>query len=112
MKLGLGLSGNMLNTDNFRFARQAGATHIVAHLVGHFNTANAINATAGLGDRGFGLSVPAEDSWTYEWFRDLRKAINAEGLELEAIENFEPGHWYDVLLDGPKKLEQMEHLKR
>jgi len=37
MKLGLGLYGNMLNADNFRFAKQAGASHIVAHLVGHFN---------------------------------------------------------------------------
>ncbi len=33
MKLGLGLYRHMLTTDNFRFAKQAGATHIVAHLV-------------------------------------------------------------------------------
>ena len=112
MKLGLGLYGNMLNQQNFRFARQAGATHIVAHLVGNFNTDESKNATAGLREQGFGLSVPTPDSWTYEWMRDLRKAVNAEGLELEAIENFEPGHWYDVLLDGPKKHEQMEHLKQ
>jgi len=31
MKLGLGLYRNSLTPDNFRFARQAGATHIVAH---------------------------------------------------------------------------------
>jgi mannonate dehydratase len=112
MKLGLGLYGNMLNANNYRFAKQAGATHIVAHLVGHFNTDDAKNATTGLRDHGFGVSMPAADSWTYEWMRDLRAAINAEGLDLEAIENFEPGHWYDVLLDGPKKREQMEHLKQ
>jgi mannonate dehydratase len=112
MKLGLGLYGNMLNQQNFRFARQAGATHIVAHLVGNFNTDDAKNATTGWREQGFGVSVPAPDSWTYDWMLDLRKAINAEGLELEAIENFEPGHWYDVLLDGPKKHEQMEHLKQ
>ena len=112
MKLGLGLYGNMLNQQNFRFAKQAGATHIVAHLVGNFNTDDAKNATTGWREQGFGLSVPSPDSWTYEWMRDLRKAVNAEGLELEAIENFEPGHWYDVLLDGPKKREQMEHLKQ
>src|SRR5689334_5233064 len=112
MKLGLGLYGNMLNANNYRFAKQAGATHIVAHLVGHFNTDDAKNATTGLRDHGFGVSMPATDSWTYEWMRGLRAAINAEGLELEAIENFEPGHWYDVLLDGPKKREQMEHLKQ
>lgn len=32
MRLGLGLYRQMLTTDNFRFAKQAGATHIVAHL--------------------------------------------------------------------------------
>ena len=38
--------------------------------------------------------------------------ITAEGLELEALENFEPAHWYDVLLDGPRRAEQMAHLKQ
>jgi mannonate dehydratase len=37
--------------------------------------------------------------------------VNAAGLVLEAIENFDPAHWHDVLLDGPKKREQMEGLK-
>jgi mannonate dehydratase len=32
-------------------------------------------------------------------------------LELEAIENFDPAHWHDVLLDGPKKPKQLENLK-
>ena len=36
MKLGLGLYRHMLTEDNLRFARQAGATHIVAHLVDYF----------------------------------------------------------------------------
>jgi mannonate dehydratase len=31
MKLGLGLYRYMLTTDSFRFAKQAGATHLVAH---------------------------------------------------------------------------------
>jgi mannonate dehydratase len=114
MKLGLGLYGNMLTAENFRFARQAGATHIVAHVVGHFNSVEAQEriSTGGSKDLGFGYSMPDPNSWSYEWMRDLRAALNAEGLELEAIENFEPGHWYDVLLDGPRKREQMEHLKQ
>lgn len=112
MKFGLGLYGNMMTSSNFRFARQAGATHIVAHVVGYFNTANARNSTVDQSHVGWGLSMPDPSSWTYEWMRDLRSAINAEGLELEAIENFEPGHWFDVLLDGPRKQEQMETLKR
>jgi hypothetical protein len=31
MKLGLGLYRHMLTRDNFQFARQAGATHLVVH---------------------------------------------------------------------------------
>ena len=47
MKLGLGLYGNMLNAENFRFAKQAGASHIVAHIVGNFNKDRA-KTTSGL----------------------------------------------------------------
>jgi mannonate dehydratase len=41
----------------------------------------------------------------------LRLAVEAEGLKLEAIENFDPAHWHDVLLDGPKKNRQLENVK-
>jgi mannonate dehydratase len=37
MKIGLGLYRHMLTRDNFRFAKQAGCTHIVAHLVNYFS---------------------------------------------------------------------------
>ncbi len=36
MKIGLGLYREQLVPENFRFARQAGATHIVAHLTNYF----------------------------------------------------------------------------
>ena len=36
MKIGLGLYRHMLTPENFRFARQAGATHIVAHWVDYW----------------------------------------------------------------------------
>jgi mannonate dehydratase len=48
--------------------------------------------------------------WTYEELALLKSQINAAGLELEAIENFDPAHWHDVLLDGPKKQEQLGKL--
>jgi len=35
VKIGLGMYPNLLTSDNFRFARQAGATHVVAHLPGY-----------------------------------------------------------------------------
>ena len=60
---------------------------------------------------GWGLAGDPEKLWTFEELAAIKKEINAAGLELEAIENFDPAHWHDVLLDGPKKLQQMENLK-
>jgi mannonate dehydratase len=97
MKIGLGLYPHLLTEENFRYARQVGATHIVAHL-------------PGLSARGQ-RPVPANEPWTYEELRDLRTSVNASGLELAAIENFEPHHWSDVLLDGPRKAKQIAGLK-
>ena len=109
MKLGLGLYRHMLTTDNFRFAKQAGATHIVAHLVNYFKESAKLPGTDG--STNWGLSGDRNQLWTYEELVDLKKAINAEGLELAAIENIDPSHWYDVLLDGPRKQEQLENIK-
>ena len=109
MKLGLGLYHHMLTPENFRFARQCGATHIVAHLVDYFATDDSLSTASG--GTAWGLSPSDKPLWSYEMLRDLRAAIEAEGLHLAAIENFEPGHWYDVLLDGPRKQAQLENLK-
>ena len=46
-----------------------------------------------------------------EELTSLRREINDAGLELEAIENFDPAHWYDVLLDGPRKRQHLENVK-
>ena len=107
MKLGLGLYRHMLTQENFRFAKQAGATHIVAHLVDYFSNEPRIPTAT---HYGWGATENRE-LWTYEEMRDLKAAVNAEGLELEAIENFDPSHWHDVLLDGPRKQEQLENIK-
>ncbi len=109
MKLGLGLYRYMLTRENFRFARQAGATHIVAHWVDYFHGAVRLPATTG--ETNWGVSDNRGKLWTYEELRDLKKAINDEGLELAAIENLDPSHWYDILLDGPRKREQLEDIK-
>jgi mannonate dehydratase len=97
MKVGLGLYPHLLTPENYRFAAQAGVSHIVAHLPGYSKRVQR--------------PVPAQEPWTYEELRDLRAAMNAEGVELGAIENFEAHHWSDVLLDGPRKEEQMAGLK-
>jgi mannonate dehydratase len=108
MKLGLGLYRHMLTHENFRFAKQAGATHIVAHLTDYFGKSDSLST--GSGADAWGVAG-GNGMWTYEYLRDLREAINAEGLELAALENFDPSFWYDILLDGPKKAQQMEDIK-
>ena len=62
-------------------------------------------------DTGWGLAGDPEKLWTFEELTALKKQINDAGLQLEAIENFDPAHWHDVLLDGPKKALQLENLK-
>lgn len=103
----------MLTRENFQFARQAGATHIVAHLVDYFRGAEdnpADNQPTG-SDRGWGQAGDSSTLWSLDELVALRKEINSAGLELAAIENFDPAHWHDVLLDGPRKQEQLENLK-
>lgn len=109
MKLGLGLYRHMLTDDNFRFARQAGATHIVAHLADYFSTEARLPTTTSVG---WGSAGKYDHLWTYDALYDLKTRMNGHGLELAAIENFDPAHWYDVLLDGPRKEEQIAHLKQ
>ena len=94
MKLGLGLYDGMVNADNLRFAKQMSATHIVAHL-----PQNSFPSTK-------------EGYWSYEDLRALQQLVANEGLVLEAIENFAPAHWDQILLDGPGRERQMENLKR
>jgi mannonate dehydratase len=110
MKLGLGLYRDRLTKENFQFAKQAGCSHLVVHLVDYYNGIEGLPSTDK--DRNMGNAYANEDVWEYENLVALKKAINDEGLELEAIENFSPADWYDILLDGPKKKEQMEHLKQ
>jgi mannonate dehydratase len=112
MKLGLGLYRHMLTRENFQFARQAGATHLVVHLVDYFKGTGTAAADQPLdADRGWGPAGDPNHLWTVEDLKALRQEINAAGLELEAIENFDPAHWHDVLLDGPKRRQHLENVK-
>ncbi len=112
MKLGLGLYRHMLTRENFQFARQAGATHIVAHLVDYFRGAPKARDDQPTGtDRGWGLAGDPGQLWTLAELQSLRRDVEAAGLKLEAIENFDPAHWHDVLLDGPKRALHIENVK-
>ncbi|MFA6563438.1 MAG: mannonate dehydratase [Verrucomicrobiia bacterium] len=113
MKLGLGLYRHQLNAEHYQFARQCGCSHVVAHLVDYFRSSRSNKpGDQPVGDdTGWGLAGDPDKLWTFEELAALKKEINAAGLELEAIENFDPAHWHDVLLDGPKKSQQLENLK-
>jgi mannonate dehydratase len=107
MKIGLGLYRHMLTEDNVRFARQAGATHIVAHLVDYFGDGPRIPDSISAG-AGWGPTHRVGKPWTLEEIGSVKTLVENEGLTLHAIENLDPGHWYDVLLDGPRRDEQLE----
>jgi mannonate dehydratase len=112
MKLGLGLYRHQLDAEHFRFARQCGCTHLVVHWVDYFRSARNQPGDQPCGDdSGWGLAGDPNQLWTVEQLSALKREVNAAGLELEAIENFDPAHWHDVLLDGPKKTAQLENLK-
>lgn len=104
----------MLTPENFAFAKQAGATHIVAHLVDYFRggAGHSAGDDQPLGtDWGWGLAGDPDKLWTVEELTGVRMATEAAGLKLEAIENFDPAHWGDILLDGPQRARHIENVK-
>jgi mannonate dehydratase len=113
MKLGLGLYRHQLNEEHYRFAKQCGCTHVVVHLVDYFRSSRSNQpGDQPVGDdTGWGLAGDPDKLWTYEELAALKGQINAAGLELEGIENFDPAHWHDILLDGPKKSLHLENVK-
>ena len=114
MKLGLGLYRHMLSRDYYDFARQAGCTHVVIHLVDYFRqgTANPRNnQPTGSKYEFWGVAKQPGQLWTVGEMRSIRCQIEDAGLSLAAIENLDPAIWHDVLLDGPRRPEQLENVK-
>ena len=113
MKLGLGFYRHQLNDAHYRFARQCGATHLVVHWVDYFRSARSNHpGDQPLGDdSGWGAAGDPDRLWSFEELHAMKVEAEAHGLTVEAIENFDPAHWHDVLLDGPKKTHQLENLK-
>lgn len=108
MKLGLGLYKHMLTPENYTFAKQCGVTHIVAHLTDYFADEPTL---PGQNNMGWGKTNGDREVWSRESLSALKADINNAGLELAALENFDPGIWHDVLLGGPKQAEQLDFLK-
>lgn len=144
MKIGLGLYRHMLTRDYYDFARQAGCTHVVAHLVDYFNrepsnkgSFNSGSSNQALSNQGsansassnepssnprnnqpsgskyeaWGIAGDPNQVWTVKQLQNLRAEIEGAGLVLAAIENIDPAHWHDILLDGPQRAQQIEKVK-
>lgn len=112
MHLGFGLYRHMLDDDHFAFARQCGATHVVVHMVDYFKDGDQAAARSGqpVGAlAGWGVADGAV--WTVEELRELKIRLARHGLQLFAIENFDPAHWSDILFDGPRRQQQIETVK-
>jgi mannonate dehydratase len=112
MRVGLTLSGRLLNEDGARFASQLGVEDVVVHLTDYAR--NADNA-AYLAGRSVGpvngdcIGVPL---WSFEEMSGLVRMLGRHRLRIAALENFSPNFWSDILLGGPEKRAQMEGLKR
>src|ERR1700751_1158912 len=115
MKVGLGLDRHMLSRESYDFARQAGCTHLVIHLVDYFrqgakNPGN--NQPTGNKFGYWGLAGDPDDKlWTVGELKRIRREIEDAGLVFEAIENLDPAVWHDILLDGTQRSQQIEHVK-
>ncbi len=94
MKVGLNIPAAFLDDEQtLRFARQIGVTHVVVN-------SHPVHGVPGNSGPSFQL----------EPLRALREKVEAEGMVLHAIENFPVDHWYDVLLAGPRRDEQIANL--
>ena len=114
MKLGFGFYRHMLTPAYYSFARQVGATHAVVHLVDYFNQGGTANPRQDqpVGElAGWGFAGDPNKLWDVDELLSIKKGIEDAGLVWEAIENFDPAHWHDVLLDGPQKKTQLQKLK-
>jgi mannonate dehydratase len=104
----------MLTPEYFAFARQAGCTHVIVHLVDYFNQGASNprhNQPTGGKDEPWGRAGNPEALWTVDELNVLRARVEDAGLVLAGIENLDPAHWHDILLDGPKRPRHIENVK-
>jgi mannonate dehydratase len=114
MKVGLGLYRHMLTRDYYDFARQAGCTHVVIHLVDYFKQSSANprnNQPTGGKYEPWGVAGDPDRLWTASEISTIRREIEDAGLVLAAIENIDPAFWYDILLNGPRRPHHIENVK-
>jgi len=114
VKLGLGLYRHMLTREYYDFARQAGCTHVIIHLVDYFHQGASNprdNQPTGGKCEPWGVAGDPRKLWTVEELKAIRQEIEKAGLMLAGIENLDPAHWHDILLDGAQRAEHVENVK-
>ena len=114
MKVGLGLYRHMLTPEYFAFARQAGCTDVVVHMVDYFNKAKSNprdNQPTGAKLDAWGVAGDPEKLWTVAELNTIRAGVESAGLRLAAIENIDPAFWHDILLDGPLRSRHIENVR-
>ena len=115
MRLGFGLYRNMLSDDYYRFARQCGASDVIVHLCDYGDKRAAAAAgranqpTGGIG--GWGVA-DHPGLWELDELLAIRRGLEAHGLNLHGVENFDPAQWHDILLAGPRRAAQLEQARR
>jgi len=62
-------------------------------------------------DAGWGIAVDPDRLWSFEKPPAVKTEAALHSFKLKPLKNFDPAHWHDVLLDGPKKAQQLENLK-
>lgn len=117
MHLGFGLYRHQIDDEHLAFARQAGASHVVVHLVDYFNKSRANSRSdQPVGDQhgGWGYAGDPDALWSADELIALRQRIEKHDLKLCAIENLDPAHWHRVLMDddGPQRAHHTDNVKR
>ncbi len=104
MRAGIGLYRHMLTPEYYAFARQAGCSDVVVHLVDYFRggTSNPRdNQPTGGPGQPWGYAGDPDRLWTVSELLAIRRQAEDHGLRVAAVENLDPAHWHDILLDGP-----------
>ncbi|MEZ5668938.1 MAG: mannonate dehydratase [Alphaproteobacteria bacterium] len=101
-----------MNEAGARFARQLGVEDVVIHLTDYGRDADNADYLAGRAVGPVNGSCIGAEAWTGDRLAGVVSMLAAHGLKVAAMENIAPHLWSDILLDGPRKHEQMEGLKQ
>src|SRR5690348_18441068 len=106
MKIGLGLYRHMLTRDYYDFARQAGCTHVVVHLVDYLNqgaTNPSNNQPTGAKYEPGGPAGDADQISTTRDVKKLRGGIEGVGRVRGGSQHPGPAHWRAIVHDGAER---------